>query len=106
MASSMAFFWAEEPSPFRVPEKQSAAAAELPPVAAAPPEPPAPPELLSQPQADRARAPVRATAPAVRTRLVRMSCTGVPLSVGGSWSAGDEPALPSGASDSDARWPG
>src|SRR6478672_5153566 len=84
MAASMAFFWAVEPSPLSVPEKQAAAAAELPPVAAAPPEPLAPPELLSLPHADRARAPVRATAPAVRTRLVRMSCTGGALVCGGS----------------------
>src|SRR6478672_10864707 len=104
MAASMAFFWAVEPSPFRVPEKQLAAAAEVPPVAAAAPEPLDPPELLSLPQAERARAPVRATAPAVRARLVRMSRTGKSLvCVGGLDGAGAPAMRSSGGSDTDAK---
>ena len=57
MASSMAFFWAEEPSPFRVPLAQAAFALEpelLAPGAALPE------VLLSEPQADRASEPTRA----------------------------------------------
>src|SRR5690349_20614319 len=78
MAASMAFFWAVEPSPLSVPEKQLAAAAEVPPVAAPPalPDPLAPPELLSLPQAESAKAPVKATAPARTARRLRRSRTG------------------------------
>src|SRR5690349_17374338 len=81
MAASMAFFWAVEPSPLSVPEKQLAAAAELPPVEAPPafPDPLAPPELLSLPQAESAKAPVRATAPARTARRLRRSRTRMSL---------------------------
>src|SRR3954453_12374113 len=60
MASSIAFFWAVDPSPSRVPER---AAPDAP-----APEPPAPPveeslELSSEPQAARASAPTRVIPP-------------------------------------------
>ena len=58
MASSMAFFWAVEPSPFRVPlgaGGRSALEPELLAPAAA-----VPAVLLSEPQADRASEPTRA----------------------------------------------
>jgi hypothetical protein len=58
MASSMAFFWAEEPSAFRVPVGQSTALEdeleEEPPAAAVP-------VLSSEPHAARAIEPMRAT---------------------------------------------
>src|SRR6476469_8546448 len=72
MASSMAFFWAEEPSALRSPEKQSPAAVEP---AAAPVEPAAGAEpLFSDAQAESARAPDRAMAPRA---LVRETDTSV-----------------------------
>ena len=55
MASSMAFFWAEEPSAFRVPSAHSALAPDPVPVE------PEPAVLLSEPQAESARAPTTAT---------------------------------------------
>src|SRR3954470_16095749 len=59
MASSMAFFWAEEPSAFRSPLKQSPAAvdpAEAPPAAGSA-------LVFSDAQAESAKAPDRAMAP-------------------------------------------
>jgi hypothetical protein len=57
--SSMAFFWAVDPSPFREPDSAAPEDEKL--------EPPAPPVdellLLSEPQAARARAPTRAMPP-------------------------------------------
>src|SRR5450631_509097 len=76
MTCSMAFFWAVEPSPFRVPVA-AAPADELDDPAPALPLAAGVPVLL-EPQAARARAPTRAT-PA--TRLDRESFTAcVPLS--------------------------
>jgi len=66
MACSMAFFWADEPSPFRVPVAQSALAAAL----------VAPPlvlgevlALLLEPQPARASVPTRATPVTLASRL-------------------------------------
>src|SRR5450631_2790330 len=65
MACSMAFFWADEPSPLRVPVAQSAALAGL-----------APPlvlgellALLFEPQPARASVPTRATPVKLASRL-------------------------------------
>src|SRR3954471_438981 len=70
MASSMAFFWAEEPSAFRSPLKQSPAAVEP---AAVEPAPGVAP-LFSDAQAESARAPDRAMAPRA---LIRETDTSV-----------------------------
>src|SRR4051794_3762320 len=80
MASSMAFFWAELPSAFSSPLKQS-------PLAVAPADvpPPAGVELpgFSEAQAESARAPDRAMAPRA---LIRETDTSViPLDGGWSW---------------------
>src|SRR5665647_1786673 len=56
MGCLMPFFWADEPSAFSVPVGQSEAAAVDPPVVAAEVG-----ALLSEPQADRASVPTRAT---------------------------------------------
>src|SRR3954468_5358711 len=101
MAASMAFFWAVEPSPLSVPEKQPAPVAEAPPVEAPAPEPAAAPELLSLPQAERASAPVRATAPAARTRRLSMSRTGEPLVCVRSLGSRRIGVLSAGGSDTD-----
>src|SRR5574337_1233089 len=73
MASSMAFFCAEEPSALRSPEKHSALLAAL-----VPPEEVLPPSAgwvgFSEAQAESARAPVRARAPRA---LIRDADTGV-----------------------------
>src|SRR5690242_11909506 len=63
MASSMAFFWADEPSAFRVPDPQSAEAEADPlELELELPEEPLPVSaLLSEPQALSARDPTRAT---------------------------------------------
>ena len=53
----MAFFWAEEPSPFKVPVAQSTFAAAL---VAAPLAPALAVVLLSEPQPDKANVPIRA----------------------------------------------
>src|SRR5690349_16767549 len=69
MASSMAFFWADEPSPFSVPEAQ----------AASPPDVLPDDEsslLLSEPHAVRAMAPTSATA---ARRACEVSFTGFPF---------------------------
>src|SRR6478752_4829377 len=71
MASSMAFFWAEEPSALRSPLKQSPAAVEPP--AAVDPAPGWAP-LFSDAQAESARAPDRAMAPRA---LIRETDTSV-----------------------------
>src|SRR6476620_5311494 len=65
MASSMAFFWAEEPSALRSPLKQSPAAVEPAPGVA---------PLISDAQAESARAPDRAMAPRA---LIRETDTSV-----------------------------
>src|SRR4051794_8753938 len=70
MASSMAFFWAEDPSALRSPLKQSPAAVE--PAAVAPAPGAAP--LFSDAQAESARAPDRAMTPRA---LVRETDTSV-----------------------------
>ena len=71
MASSMAFFWADDPSPFRVPLAQAVFALLEPELLA--PGAAVSVVLLSEPQADRASEPTRATPerPAMR-RLVRV----------------------------------
>src|SRR5689334_25216689 len=73
MASSIAFFWAEEPSALRSPEKQSPAAADVPPPAPVEPAPGWAP-LFSEAQAESARAPDRAMAPRA---LIRETDTSV-----------------------------
>src|SRR6476469_1481068 len=70
IASSMAFFWADEPSALRSPVKQSPAAVEP---AAVEPAPGAAP-LFSDAQAESARAPDRAMAPSA---LIRETDTSV-----------------------------
>src|SRR6478752_4247228 len=65
IASSMAFFWAEEPSALRSPVKQSPAAVEPAPGVA---------PLFSDAQAESARAPDRAMAPSA---LIRETDTSV-----------------------------
>ncbi len=73
MASSMAFFWAEEPSALRLPSKQSPAA-----VAAAPvPAPGLAGAGFSDAQAESARAPESARA--LRALIRETDTSGIPL---------------------------
>src|SRR6476661_9719604 len=84
MASSMAFFWAEEPSAFRVPLGQSVA--ELPEDELDEVPPDAAPALLSEPHAARAIEPTRAT-PATWPRRWIFTVF-KPLHGGNRWRAG------------------
>src|SRR6478609_6726795 len=81
IASSMAFFWAEEPSALRSPLKQSPLAVEP---AAVEPAPGVAP-LFSDAQADSARAPDRAMTPKA---LIRETDTSVIPLDGVFWAGG------------------
>ena len=81
MASSIAFCWAVEPSPFRVPFAHAAPVPPLELLLAEPlalePDPAVVVELLSEPQADRASEPTRAAPESRATRrLVRVFTVG------------------------------